>query len=102
MNYFCTGTEVPSTIRTIFDCQFVKISKHDYYDFMLPEAYCVRICGNGFLKQMVRLLVGALWSVARGQVSIEDLKRSLGPPKLNDRLGLVAPASGLYLKEIQY
>ena len=70
-------------------------------DWMLPSHYVFRIVGNGFLKQMVRLLMGAVWNVGRGKISLEDLRNSLGPTKLQ-RLGMVAPPNGLYMVRVNY
>ena len=102
VNYFCTGSDVPTTIRTIFDCEIEKLENHSYLGVLIPEAYRIRISGNGFRKQMVRLLVGAMWNVARGEVSLDQLQESLNGVKKAERLGPVAPASGLYLREIEY
>jgi tRNA pseudouridine38-40 synthase len=57
--------------------------------------------GNGFLKQMVRLMMGAVWSLGRGKITLEDLKKSL-KTKQDQRLGATAPPQGLYLKEVHY
>ena len=59
------------------------------------------IRGNGFLKNMVRLLIGALIDVGRNKKTIEDIKKSLAVPnKEKERLN-VAPG-GLYLVSIEY
>lgn len=97
-NFFCEGSEVSSYIREIYSCEIVKVSEEGW---MLPEHYVLKIKGNGFLKQMVRLIMGALWSVGRGKVSLEDFKEALGPQK-KPRLGPVAPANGLYMVCVNY
>ncbi len=57
-NYFCTGTDVASTSRKIFRCEFLK---RDYLDLgfnqIYGDFYEFRVEGEGFLKQMVRLMV---------------------------------------------
>lgn len=57
--------------------------------------------GSGFLKQMVRNIVGTLVDVGLGKTSAEDVKRIL---KSRDRrqAGRTAPARGLYLREVKY
>lgn len=97
-NFYCEGTEVSSNIRTIFECEILEISQSEW---MLPSHYVFRIVGNGFLKQMVRLLMGAVWNVGRGKISLEEFKNSLGPTKL-PRLGPVAPPNGLYMVRVNY
>ena len=65
-NYFCQGTEVSSNVRTIFECELLEVSQGNWG--MLPAHYVFRIVGNGFLKQMVRLLMGAVWNVGRSKI----------------------------------
>lgn len=99
LNYFCEGTEVNSTVRTIFHCGLKEGERLD--GALFPEHYLFFIEGSGFLKQMVRLLVGALWNVGRGKISLEEFQASLNPPK-RERLGVVAPPEGLYLVRVNY
>lgn len=99
MNYFCEGTEVSSTVREIFECEIIEIPQGQWE--MLPSHYVFRVLGNGFLKQMVRLLMGAVWNVGRGKISIADLKASL-KMKADHRLGMTAPPEGLYMVRVNY
>lgn len=99
INFFCEGTDVSSTVRTIFNCEIVEVYQGDWE--MLPPHYILKIEGNGFLKQMVRLLVGAIWNVGRGKISLETFKTSLTSAR-TQRLGPVAPPHGLYLVRVNY
>ena len=56
---------------------------------------------NGFLRHMVRNLVGTLVEVGKGKLSREDF---LGVLKSKDRrqAGMTAPAHGLYLASVRY
>ena len=98
-NFYCEGTEVASNVREIYECEVLEV-KQDGWE-MLPPHYVFRIVGNGFLKQMVRLLVGAVWNVGRGKISLETLKSSLGPAK-TQKLGPTAPPEGLYMVRVNY
>lgn len=98
-NFYCEGTEVASNVREIYECEILEVAQGDWG--MLPPHYVFRVVGNGFLKQMVRLLVGATWNVGRGKTSLEQLKGALGPTKVH-RLGPVAPPEGLYLVRVNY
>jgi tRNA pseudouridine38-40 synthase len=100
-DFQCVGTEVSSTVRCVFSCQL-----EDYIDSWgpfpnEPNIYMLSVNGNGFLKQMVRLIVGTLWSVGQEKVSLEALESSLLSPS-GEKLGIVAPPNGLYLKEVFY
>jgi tRNA pseudouridine38-40 synthase len=98
-NFYCEGTEVSSNIRTIFACEILRIEQAGWG--MLPEHFVFRIVGNGFLKQMVRLLMGAIWNVGRGKISLQDLQAALSAHKY-PRLGPVAPPQGLYMVRVNY
>lgn len=97
VNYFCEGTDVSSTVRKIFACTLEEVAEGP----VLPAHLVIKIEGSGFLKQMVRLIVGALWNVGRGKISLSEFENSLKPPR-RDRLGIVAPPEGLYLARVNY
>lgn len=98
-NFYCEGTEVSSTVRTIFSCRITEIPQEEWQ--MLPAHFRLEIVGSGFLKQMVRLLMGAIWNVGRGKISLEEFQASLGPTRVQ-RLGPVAPPEGLYMVRVNY
>lgn len=101
INYQCTGTDVETTVRKIYECEILHFKGDGHFKNLLEDYYVLRVVGNGFLKQMVRLMMGALWSLGRGKISLEDLEKSLKTP-LSQRLGATAPPQGLYLKEVHY
>ena len=61
----------------------------------------LQVIGNGFLRGMVRSIVGTLLEVGRGQRSIDDFRRLLeGLPR--SEAGPTAPARGLTLERVGY
>jgi len=56
---------------------------------------------NGFLKQMVRAMVGTLVEVGRGRLSSDEFQEIL-QSKDRRKAGPTAPAHGLLLKEVKY
>ncbi len=56
--------------------------------------------GNGFLHNMVRILVGTLVEAGRGERSPESISALFGGKRAN--AGFLAPAQGLCLEEVQY
>jgi len=56
---------------------------------------------DGFLKHMVRNIVGTLAEVGRGKLSVEDFERILGA-RDRRQAGMTAPAQGLFLVEVKY
>ncbi|NLK75311.1 MAG: tRNA pseudouridine(38-40) synthase TruA [Clostridiales bacterium] len=89
---FCSvKTQVLDTVRTIYS---IKVSKKE-------DIIYIRIKGNGFLYNMVRIIVGTLINVGRGFHSPEKVLEIL---KACDRslAGPTAPAKGLTLVKIEY
>jgi len=56
---------------------------------------------DGFLKYMVRNIVGTLVDVGRGKLSSSELM-IIVEAKDRKRAGQTAPAHGLFLKEVKY
>ena len=102
LNYQCTGTDVASTVRRIDSCEIIPCHSNNHWRHFEENYYVLKITGNGFLKQMVRLIMGALVAVGRGKVTLDEVKESLNGQPLKNRLGPTAPAQGLYLVEVHY
>jgi len=80
-----------TNVRTIFSSNWARESEE--------LIYTVR--GSGFLHHMVRNLVGTFLLVGKGTVSHEDLSRIL-EARERTAAGPTAPASGLYLVNVEY
>lgn len=59
------------------------------------------IVGKGFLRYMVRSLVGTLVEIGRGQRPVDDIARLLAAPD-RSQAGRTAPACGLFLMKVEY
>ena len=61
----------------------------------------IELTGNGFMRYMVRMIVGNLVQVGLGKLSKEEIEKNLVS---NERKpsSFKAPAEGLYLKEVLY
>lgn len=70
--------------------------EHHLRDAM--EVLSLRVCGTGFLKQMVRIIVGSVVEVATGIRSPESLRQALEPGGERRTLGPTAPPQGLCLE----
>ena len=58
-----------STFRTIFSCEILRAQPSTFGN----EIYYLKIVGNGFLRQMVRYIAGALFALGRNQLSLSVL-----------------------------
>ena len=89
---FCSAnSQAQTTVRTIYDCTVSKAG----------DIITIRVTGNGFLYNMVRILSGTLLSVGLGQIPaaqipaiIEGKSRPLAGPTL--------PPCGLFLTDVTY
>ena len=89
---FCAaGAVVESTVRTIYE---VSVEEQE-------EELVIRVCGNGFLYNMVRIIAGTLMEIGRGRWESEMLKDIL---LARDRkaAGPTAPACGLTLVKYEF
>lgn len=64
------------------------------------EEIRLRFTGNGFLHNMVRILVGTLIEVGRGARSADSIPELFGGKRAE--AGFLAPAQGLCLEEVTY
>lgn len=109
-NFYSSGSNVKSTIRTITQCELTLINPHAIFDslslFSIPqdltECFQLKVEANGFLKQMIRHLVSALWMVGSKKISTQEFLDLLHGPKIAKQKWKVAPANGLYLYKIIY
>lgn len=85
------GTERETTVRTIYRLEVLRIG----------EEVLLRVTGDGFLYNMVRIITGTLIEVGMGKrhpLSIESVIHS----KDRQNAGHTAPPQGLYLMEVYY
>lgn len=59
------------------------------------------VIGSGFLKNMVRIMVGTLVEVGRGAMSVDDVQK-LFQHRDRRKAGMTAPPQGLCLEEVFY
>ncbi len=60
----------------------------------------IDVCGSGFMRNMVRIMVGTLVGIGRGKMAPEQVRRCLTSPET--AAGPTAPANGLCLLEVFY
>lgn len=83
--------EYPNQFRTIYELTIERQA----------DLLTVEITGDGFLRNMVRIIVGTLVDVGRGQKNLAEVKDMIEKPnKMVRRYN--APAGGLYLVDIEY
>lgn len=89
---FCSvKAVVETTVRTV----------HSLEVFEQEQDIIIRVCGNGFLYNMVRIIAGTLLEVGKGSIKPNEIKKIL---EGEDRqlAGPTAPAHGLTLVKYEF
>lgn len=80
-----------SAIRTIHDIRIEEVGSEIQ----------ISVCGNGFLQNMMRILVGTLVEVGLGKKKPEEMASIIGN-KNRDQAGVTMAAKGLALMNVKY
>ena len=92
--------------KSTFDREMIKselIENTEYTANFFPErSFIFHIHAAGFLRHQVRLMMGTLVLVGRGELSLDQVVESLQPDTPHLQMDYIAPASGLILKKISF
>lgn len=86
-----SGRTVENTVRTISEC-FVTKTKDDVV---------LTVTADGFLYNMVRIIVGTAVEVSDGKISVDEIPLIL-ESKTREKAGMTAPPQGLFLEKVHY
>lgn len=87
--------------REIFAIRFSSASPAPFFTLRGEKFLRISFTGSGFLKQMIRNVVGTLVDVGLGKTPAEQMPAILRS-RDRRRAGRTAPARGLYLKNVKY
>ena len=90
-NYCSTGGNVKTTVRTIYNLDIVNEG----------EDLIIKITGNGFLYNMVRIIAGTLLEVGYNKINLEQIENSFESNGKKAR-GRTLPAKALKLLNVEY
>lgn len=90
---FCAagGKEMQSNVRTIYSASVRRQGDQVYF----------AVEGNGFLYNMVRIMVGTLLEISEKTIPVDAIPRILAGLD-RSKAGRTAPAQGLYLDHVEY
>lgn len=98
---YCTKpNEKTVFIRTI---EKSRIEENDVYtaSFFPERSFIYYVSGKGFMRHQIRMMMGQLVRLGKGEITMDELKESIYSP--DDRpLETIAPASGLILHRITF
>jgi len=91
-SFQAAGSGVRSRERTVLSVAILPLA---------DEVWAIKISADGFLRHMVRTMVGTLVDVGRGKLAEEEFA-AVFAARDRRRAGMTAPARGLCLLEVQY
>lgn len=92
-SFTSTKSPIQNKVRTIYEAALIHNQAEEEIDLIFR--------GNGFLYNMVRVLVGSLIEIGDGRKPVEEIDRLFACLDRN-QAGPTAAAHGLYLKEVNY
>ena len=89
---FCSaGTDIEDKVREIYDCSVTRNG----------DLIEIRVSGNGFLYNMVRIIVGTLLGIQKGKIKKGGIPEIL-ESRNRENAGVTAEPHGLYLNKVFY
>lgn len=86
-----SGRTVEDTVRCVKECNVLK----------QDNEILIKITADGFLYNMVRIIVGTAVEVSDGRVNLSDVEKNLTSPN-RSLAGITAPPNGLFLEKVLY
>ncbi|MFT5208723.1 MAG: tRNA pseudouridine38-40 synthase [Flavobacterium sp.] len=96
-SFSMNNKQVKSTVRKILRIEL----RQAHFSGLSNNTYYFEIEGSGFLRLMIRYIVGALFELARGNIDIAEIETALHQHN-EDKLSAKAKARGLHLIKINY
>lgn len=98
---FCTKPSENTILeREIIQCE---IRKNELIkaNFFPQHSYALHVRGEGFLRNQIRLMMGSLVMLGRGELRLDDIAARLNPA-VKDPVTYIAPGSGLILNQMDF
>ena len=89
--FMSAGSKLEHTVRTILRSEWSQSGQFLYYD----------VSANGFLYNMVRILVGTMLEIGSGKLPQDSIAKAINSKNRADA-GPTAPPQGLALMRVQY
>lgn len=98
---YCTQPTPGAVSDRTIDTSRIEENKDVTGDFFPCPTFCYRVISKGFMRNQVRLMMGQLLRLGRGEIRLDDIRHSL-TGKDNTPLPVIAPASGLVLNRMEF
>lgn len=99
-NYCTKPTEHTITEREVSLCR-IERNTEITASFFPEKTFLLRVQGAGFLRNQIRLMMGTLVLLGRGDISLDTISKSL-QPDVEMQMNYIAPGSGLILNKVEF
>ena len=100
-NYYVRVSEKSTFEREIIKAEIVENTLFTA-NFFPKESFVFHVHGAGFLRHQVRLMMGSMVLLGRGELSLGDIDNSLREENTQLQMDFIAPASGLILNKTEF
>ncbi len=90
-SFMAAGSKITDAVRTVISASVMR----------LDDTVVFTVRADGFLYNMVRIMVGTLLDTAAGKLSPDDISAII-EARERSRAGTTAPPDGLYLTQVYY
>lgn len=90
-----TGSSAKTTVRRVYD---LSVDRQNVYG---AQVYEIRVTGNGFLYNMVRIIAGELYAIGCEKASQDAIERAFATGE-RSLLFRTMPAKGLTLEQVEF
>lgn len=98
--YCYRPTENGIYTREILTCELVENTIYTA-NYFPEKTYLLKVRGKGFMRNQIRLMMGTLIDLGKGEISLETIQSSLMPDS-EMVMHYIAPASGLILNKVEF
>ena len=98
---YCTKPSEHTVFERTILHSSITVNEQYLANFFPQQSFLFEVKGKGFMRHQIRLMMGQLASLGRGDLSLAELEASLVTPP-DTPLKNIAPASGLILHSVEF
>lgn len=98
---YCTKPSPTVDFNRTIELSEIKINEEYSASFFPDESFAYHIHSKGFMRHQIRLMMGQLIRLGKGEITLVQIEESLSNPN-NGHFDYIAPASGLILNKINF
>ena len=99
-SYCYRPSEDTEVIRKIDSCEIIE-NELFTANFFPDNSWILKVCGKGFMRHQIRLMMGTLVNLGRQEITLIDIEKSLEGSEIKN-LSFIAPSSGLMLNRVYF